>query len=192
MINDQEYWDSLRQGDKTALAYIYRQHVDALYSYGAQLTRDHGIVEDAIQDLFIELWQKRDSLGPTTNIRPYLIVSIRRKIIRLLGSRSNQELNLASHKTEQEEPAHDQSTETARLKAALQQLSEQQREVLYLKYFEGYDYKEIAEYTGFNHQSIRNTASRAINSLRKILGLMFLSYLINLLSTLDIHKVLLH
>ena len=51
-------WKDLLKGDKNALASIYSDHFDKLYNYGCRISKDAGIVEDAIQDLFIELWNR--------------------------------------------------------------------------------------------------------------------------------------
>lgn len=52
-----------------------------LYRYGFQYTKDKALIKDAIQDLFVELRQKRKRLSHTTSIKLYLYKSIRRKIL---------------------------------------------------------------------------------------------------------------
>ena len=84
MTLDQQRWAALKAGQKTALAQIYEHEVDALYRYGRQFTTDAALVEDCIQEMFISLWQNRNTLGTTTAIRPYLLVALRRRIVRKL------------------------------------------------------------------------------------------------------------
>ncbi|NBC08955.1 MAG: sigma-70 family RNA polymerase sigma factor [Bacteroidetes bacterium] len=177
-MQDAQLWQQLRSGHKPALERIYRREVDALYRYGRRLTENVPLVEDAIQELFIELWKRRESLGATDAIRPYLLVSLRRKIMRLSQKRDQQTLSWEEDQPPEAETeaaesqliAEEQTAETQqRLQQALQQLSPRQREILYLKYFQGLDYKDIAEAIGINYQSVRNTASAGLKALRKVL-----------------------
>lgn len=185
MNSDQQLWQALKQGDKKALASIYQQEVEALYRYGCQFTLNQSLVEDCIQDLFIELWKNRSRLGSTDAIRQYLLVALRRKIIRQLQQQSRREdrhlkvVTTATHTAAideqiiQQEEVLDQQKVVSK---ALKLLSERQREVLYLKYFEDLDYLSIAEMLGINYQSVRNTASAGMKALRKLITLIFILF----------------
>jgi RNA polymerase sigma-70 factor (ECF subfamily) len=178
MTIDQQLWQKLREGDKKALSDIYQAQVDALFRYGCQFTQDQRLVEDMIQDLFIELWKNHATLGTTDAIRQYLLVALRRKIIRQLQQSSQRQEKAAQHwSTASDTEAADYklienetvSAQQQQLNKALAQLSDRQREVLYLKYFEGFNYKEIADMLQINHQSVRNTATAGLKALRKLL-----------------------
>ena len=55
----------------------------------------------------------------------------------------------------------------AKLKKAFEALSSRQREIIYLKFYQGLDYEQIAEITGINYQSLRNTISIGIKKMRE-------------------------
>ena len=173
---DTALWQQLKNGEKQALEKIYRQEVKALLLYGKKFSNDEQLVEDCIQDLFIELWKNRATLGATNSIRPYLLISLRRKIIRNISQ--------SKKRFSQNEPEEYQfqmdfaiedliiqkelSTEqSAKLKTALASLSKRQQEALYLKYYSEMDYKDIAEIMGINYQSIRNLIFRALKLLKE-------------------------
>ena len=67
--------------------------------------------------------------------------------------------------------------QSARLKSAFDKLSTKQKEILYLRFYQGMDYEQIAEVLGMKYQSLRNAVSRAIKNLRgdMLLILLFLS-----------------
>ncbi|MEL6657734.1 MAG: sigma-70 family RNA polymerase sigma factor [Bacteroidota bacterium] len=186
MTKDQSLWEQLRAGQQQALATIYEQEVDALFRYGCQFTADQGLVQDCIQDLFIELWKNRATIGTTTAIRQYLLVALRRKIVRQLQQRSNRQERaekVQAESTDREQAIDEQivqaeevTTQQEQIARALQLLSDRQREVLYLKYFEEIDYKQIAEMLGINYQSVRNTASAGIKALRKLLAWLLIFF----------------
>src|SRR5690606_3537124 len=79
---DQELWNSFRKGEEQAFAQIARQYYPGLFSYGAKFSRDREFVNDCVQDLFLELWSKRESIGDTQFVKFYLFKSLRRKIHR--------------------------------------------------------------------------------------------------------------
>lgn len=186
MHDEQQLWDQLRKGDKQALAAIYQSQVDALFRYGCQFTADQALVQDCIQDLFIELWNNHDSIGTTTAIRQYLLVSLRRKIVRQLQQQNNRQdraervqMNAPAHELGADQQiieAEEVTTQQNRIASALSLLSDRQREVLYLKYFEELDYKTIAEMLSINYQSVRNTASAGLKALRKLLGFLLIFF----------------
>ena len=185
MGTDKILWDAMRAGDKSALETIYKSHVDSLYRYGIKIAQDPGLTEDAIQDLFIKLWNRRESIGPTDNIKNYLFTSLRRTIYRSRKSRSvstdPQELK-AQETAETFEDfmiSEEISAENAqKLKNALMEISERQREVIYLRYYQNMDYDEICEVMGITYQGARNMLFKAVKNLKKHLLLSFLLFYI--------------
>lgn len=174
--NQSELWNKLRAGEKSALQAIYDQESGYLYNYGRKIFQDVTIVEDAIHDLFVEIWQKRERLGSTDSIRKYLAASLRRKVISGIKKQSKsqsvesfdqidcnpelaiEELIISQEITEEK---------AAKLKKAFEALSSRQREIIYLKFYQGLDYEQIAEITGINYQSLRNTISIGIKKMRE-------------------------
>ena len=57
-----QLWQAIQLSDQIAFDQFYVLYVKLLYNYGCQLTVDVGLVEDCIQELFIQLWQKRATL----------------------------------------------------------------------------------------------------------------------------------
>lgn len=185
-MDDQQLWQRLKDGHDDALERIYREHVDALLRYGGQFSMDASLIEDCIHDLFVELWRNRKGLGRNDNIRPYLLVALRRKLIRQLKRLQRTQNENETNEIEfLAEPAIDEaiidreiSADNAKvLKQAMTRLSKRQREVLYLKYFEEMSYEDICEALGINYQSVRNLASTGIKALRKYLTVLWIIFL---------------
>ena len=174
-MTDLELWQELKQGSKKALESIYAEHASALLKYGAKFSLDEQLVEDCVHDLFIELWKNREGIGQTDSIRKYLLVALRRKIIREVG-RSSKHISGEEPQEYQFEAtlSIDQNLITAeieqarqqQLKAALNALSSRQKEIIYLKYFNGMDNQSISEILDINYQSVRNLLSRTLKALK--------------------------
>lgn len=175
-MSDKILWRQLKEGNHNALETIYRTHFAHLLNYGRKFSNNSATIEDAIQELFIELWNKRDALGETDAIKPYLLVSLRRKIIR--------SVKMIQKTTNDNEPtdyhfdavlAIDEdiigkelaAEKKQKLTEAMEKLSNRQREVLYLKYQNNMDYEGISEAMDINYQSARNLVSKAISALSK-------------------------
>ncbi len=176
-MSDQELWRQLQTGNHNALEKIYRAHFSYLYNYGRRFSSDEATVEDAIQDLFVEIWNNRSKLSTTDAIRPYLLVALRRKLFR-----ANKK-NIKNTGIELEEKHFDvvlaidqimvnnemDAAKKNQLKIAFEQLSSRQKEVLYLKYYADMDYNAISEAMGLNYQSSRNLVFRALQKLAKLM-----------------------
>jgi RNA polymerase sigma-70 factor (ECF subfamily) len=65
-------WESFRKGDKEAFASLFREHYATLYRFGNKFTTDTELLEDSIQELFIELWQAK-SQAPVLSVKAYLL-----------------------------------------------------------------------------------------------------------------------
>ncbi|MEZ5039363.1 MAG: sigma-70 family RNA polymerase sigma factor [Saprospiraceae bacterium] len=184
-MSDLLLWKQLKSGDKKALERIYLQEINFLLAYGKKLSKDEHLAADCVQDLFVELWRNRAGLGNTDSIRRYLLVSLRRKIIRNLQKSQKVQANTtpedahfaAELAIDTQLIAAEISAEQAiQLKKAFAELSNRQQEAIYLKYYTGMDYKEIAEVMDINYQSVRNLIFNALNVLRNLLGLLIFAF----------------
>jgi len=181
LVNDLDLWRQLKTGDRSALERIYREHVALLLRYGGRFSASNALVEDCVQDLFVDLWRRREALSDTDSIRRYLLVALRRRVIQRLDRHRKRFRDGAPGEYEfRATPAHDATLaageaaaeQSARLAAAFEQLSDRQREIVYLKYYGGFDYDDIGAIMDLNYQSARNLLSRALKKLKELLVLL--------------------
>ena len=169
-------------GDRDAFLSIYESHYQALFSYGFSLTASKEQTKDCIQELFLEIWNKHDSINKdVVNIRSYLFTWLRRKISkefkRLDGEKCTSELidNFSDNVLPYEDLliAFQQSEEKKdKLSAALKKLTKKQLEVIRLKYFENLSYEEIAVKTSRTQRTVYNLVYEAIHHLRECMRLL--------------------
>ena len=173
-----QLWEAFRDGDARALSTLFEMHYDALYHYGLKLTGDEELVKDCIQNLFQKLWRRREGLRAVQVVKAYLFKALRRhlgdetKLLKkhrhLLPTYTDSFEVTYSHEEFLIAQQGD-AEQSARLLAALNQLSKRQREALYLKFFDGFSYERIAEVMSLNVQSVRNLIFNALQTLRKVL-----------------------
>ena len=177
-------WESFRKGDREAFATLFRQHYELLFRYGSRLTPDADLLEDLIQELFLELWQSRSNT-PVLSVRAYLLKSLKYKLLKVFRQQGRLKRLSAgddnifewSHESfliaEQENAEKKQ-----RVLNALGHLSNRQREIIYLKYYQNLSYEEVGEIMNINYQVARNLLYQAMKSLKKWLpgplGIFFL------------------
>lgn len=184
LTNDEELWNKLREGQKTALSAIYNQEFQYLFNYGRKIFQRSELVEDCIHDLFVEIWNRHSSLGKTDSIRRYLSTSLRRKIVSVLKKESkSQSTDSFDQIPFDVELAIDEiivaqeisEEQSLKLKAAFDKLTAKQKEILYLRFYQGLDYEQIAEVLDMQYQSLRNAVSRAIKHLRSDMIIIILA-----------------
>ena len=74
-ISQNNFWNLfLTDGNEDALSHIYADNYDLLYDYGLRFTSNIHIVEDAIQDMYINLIKYRKNIGLVKNLQGYLIL----------------------------------------------------------------------------------------------------------------------
>lgn len=178
-ITDADLWQKFKSGEDAAFGLIFRTHYQAIFNYGLKFNSNSELVEDCIQELFLELWKNKASISQTDSIKPYLLKSIRRKIIK--QSNTNSKLrklfnNVLPKEYEFEvifspeyQLIHSQMSEekVKKLQTMLDSLPTRQKEVLYLIFYQDMSYEEIGQIMSMNYQSARNLVHRAIKLLRE-------------------------
>lgn len=170
---EETLWNALKVGDKAAFGQLYELHYRSLYDYGYRLMADRAQVEDAIQDLFIQLWRTRQNLSEVQHVKFYLFRALRRDIARFSEKRKHfQHMDVeqlfsddpAQYYFEREEQ---EKMLTHKLMRMLRQLPERQLEVITLRFFENFKTEEIAAIMGISEKSVRNTLYKALTQLRE-------------------------
>src|SRR5690625_4263831 len=86
---DQYLWSALKDGQQDALSELFKRHHKHLYNYGIKIVADTDIVNGAIQELFLTLWNSRSHLSSANSVKAYLLSSLRRLILKELKQKKN-------------------------------------------------------------------------------------------------------
>jgi RNA polymerase sigma factor (sigma-70 family) len=176
-MNEQLLWNQFISGDRVAFDRILHQYYLEVYYYGMKFSKDPETVKDAIQDLFLGLWDRREHLVSVLNIRAYLFASLRRilhrkqqKSDRLPTVLTDRESFMANHfyfSLDEHYIQNEAMVETAQwLNQRLASLPKRQLEVVYLRYFKQFSRNEVAEVMGISPQTVANLQQAALRKLR--------------------------
>ena len=169
-------WNAFKQGDREAFDTLFRRHYSILFQYGSKLCPEREILEDNIQELFIELWQS-SSATPIQSVKAYLLKALKYKLFKQLKpSRTLRSIDkledemsfIISHEDFiiQEE---ERKRSLHQVTNAINRLPNRQKEIIYLKIYQSLEYEEISEVMNINYQVARNLFYQAIKSLRLLL-----------------------
>src|SRR5690606_10205010 len=149
-----------------------------LMAYGKKICPDNTLLEDAVHDLFVYIWDKRESLGDTDSVIRYLCASLRRRLVKDMENQgkfqhpehleNHLSASVDSKESEWIREEHSLSQQSA-LQIAISKLPKRQQEALHLKFYHNMSYEDICAVMDINYQSVRNLISKAIIDLRTLL-----------------------
>ncbi|GAB3923985.1 RNA polymerase sigma factor [Larkinella terrae] len=173
-LTPQELWQRFKAGDELAFGELAQVHYRGLYNYGLRLTADSELVWDTIQDLLLDLWDHRTTVGDAVFVKAYLLKSLRYKLLKTRSGPTAVDIDESAptqlpfaDSIEQQIIADESQTEQTRLLHQLMaSLSKRQQEVLYLRFYQNLDNHEIAQIMGLERQSVANLLYRTFKELR--------------------------
>lgn len=175
-IEEQDLWNAFVQGDANSLEILYRRYFDELYTYGNKWLNNSSLTEDSIQDLFVKLMRNRVNLSTPASVKYYLFRSFRTVVVDKMKAKNKlsfvddpgDQHFLFELCPEQELIDHEhQDALQQKLTVALQALTPRQREAIFLRYIEGFSYKEVAEMMELTPKGTYKLMARAIEALKE-------------------------
>lgn len=165
----------MERGDEPSFSIIYNNHVDDLYSYGISLGFQKEMCKDAIQDTFYKLYISKDNLSHIKNITAYIFKSFKHRLIDLSRRNIKEETldtitdSFTVQVTVLDNIIDSEKTEILKKKVTslLNGLTDNQREIVYLKYMIELTHKEIADIMNIREESARKLLYRTMEKLRE-------------------------
>ena len=159
----------LNEQDSTWFAAFYERHVDTVYRVCRTHLRNAQDTEDATQDVFLKVLANRPEFESVEHEKAWLIRVAINRCKDLLKSSWSKRVDMESI-PEPMAPDADPVEAYDGTLALVMALPENQRNCVYLYYYEGYNASEIAELLEKPHSTIRNYLSDARKALREVLG----------------------
>lgn len=185
---DVQYWVQLKEGSEFALSKLVKKYFNILQNYAYKFNQDRDFIKDCVQEVFIEIWQRRDRINVPDSVKAYLMGSVRSKVFREISRQkinsSDAEIDLENNHLLLENSIEallieeESVSELERkMKDSLEKLPQRQREVLYLQYYQNLSRDEIAQIMDINTQSVSNLTQRAYKALKDNWGLILIIFL---------------
>lgn len=172
----QQLWQEYRAGDMYALAKLMEGYYADLFHWGMRLHTDREFVKDCIQEMFVNLWKTQSSSSAVENIRSYLLVVLKTRILRELSKKQTTfqsalsddyafavEFGADIRLIDEENEIY----QIRKLEHVINHLPDRQKELIYLRFYQNLSFEQIAEVMQLGRQSVYNLLQKSLNSLRK-------------------------
>ena len=147
-----------------------------LFNWGMRLHSEREFVKDCIQEIFLSLWKIQNTIAPVENVRSYLLVVLKSRILRELSKKENRlcqsltddyavavEFSADLHLIEEEHEVY----QLRKLEQVMNHLPPRQKELIYLRFHQNLSFEQIAEVMQLGRQSVYNLLQKSLNSLRR-------------------------
>jgi RNA polymerase sigma-70 factor (family 1) len=171
---DLELLQLLRSDDDFAFTAIYQRYWERLFTAACRKLASPHEAEEIVQDIFLDLWRRRDSIAINGDLEAYLAVAVKYRVINFLASRNRKKRLFASAP---DAVAHNDA-DTAwleyselekQLADTIERLPEKCRLVFLLSRAKGMNHKQIATRMGIAEKTVESHMTRALRSLRSAL-----------------------
>ena len=175
--SDFELTELLKFDDRAAFTELYNRYKGLLYIYACKITMDDDLAEDIVQELFVKIWDKRQSLNFTTSVSSYFYTSIKHKFFDLLDRQKISEaylqaIQLFLDSGENSTDSYIREKELASIiEKEIYNLPSKMREIFLLSRKENLSNNEIAALLDISEKTVRNQLSTALKTLKTKLGL---------------------
>ena len=172
-----DLWLKFKAGDSVALGQLAQIHYRALYNYATKFSNNPDFIRDCLQELYLELWERRTFLSDTAFVKSYLFKALRHKLIketaRLKRFQEPHEALFEVHATDLPIESHIIETESLihqnkRLTNVISRLSKRQQEIIYLRFYQNLENEDISNVMGLGRQSVSNLLYKTLKEMKEI------------------------
>ena len=169
---DKELLELVINGSRQAFGELYTRYKGQLMRYCKQFLKDETGSEDVVQDVFLQLWEKRDSIGTIVSFSGYLHTLAQNRILNMfrqfdVHSRFARHILMNEKDTTNEtEDSIITNDYVELLNKAIECLSPRQKEIFQLSRIQGLTYREISELMQISLDTVQEHASLALKKIR--------------------------
>jgi RNA polymerase sigma-70 factor (ECF subfamily) len=162
---------ALQHGDDKAMETLFRCYYKRLCTYANTLVNDSDESEEIVQQVFVQMWEKRETMEITTSVQSYLFRAVRNNSLNRIKHEKVRriyadEVNALSGNSEPAATMTFQNELQMQIHSAIESLPEQCRLIFKLSRFEELKYAEIADQLGISVKTVENQMGKALRIMR--------------------------
>lgn len=165
--DDSELLSKLRSHDRVAFELLYRRYWQNLYDFAFLKTHDTNTAEEIVQDLFVTIWEKRESLQ-IKNLRNYLFTAVRNRVIDHYKEKVFAELDNIEPPEAPEYSFFLEELE-ATMQNSIAQLPDKTQRIFLLSRFEGKTVRQISADLNLPERTVEYHITQALRMLKVLL-----------------------
>lgn len=176
-------------GDKKALEMIYKRYYKGLHGFARAFIREFQVAEDIIQNVFLKIWENKETWNPDGKLRHYLFTAVRNESLNYkrhsrIVKDSAIELSRIYEERRDFDVDEDQSDIKLEIEKGINNLPPRCREIFLLNRKSGLTYTEIALYLDISINTVDTQMGRALETLR-----IFLSEHLSIILVISAHTI---
>ncbi|MBS4012298.1 MAG: RNA polymerase sigma-70 factor [Bacteroidetes bacterium] len=169
--------------DKQSFQVVFNEYYTSLCRFAVSFLGDNDSAEEIVQQVFVNLWEKRNTIDQDKSVKTYLFTSVKNRSLNYIRDNKKYRSYYLDFELEMEIPVEgkdvvSESDLNNQINRALDKLPDKCREVFMLCRFEDMKYKEVAEKLGISQKTVEAQMSKALKILREELKDYFVLLLI--------------
>lgn len=163
---------SIKEGDRKAFKIFYDTYASFVYSLSYRILKDNAMAEEVVQECFVNIWLKRETIDEKKEITSFIFVVAKRICLNYLRKIKYANIYLKQIKLNDVNDVEEKialSDLQKSLSDRIALLPKQQRTAFELSRLEGYTHQQIAEQMGISPNTVKNHITQALAYLRKYL-----------------------
>ena len=170
-IEDKILLDEIRKRNSKVFEMLFRDYYSTLIRYADGFVFDKTVSDDIVQNFFIYLWEKGETLEIKSSLRAYFYQSVRNRCLNYLRDlrvKDKHDLLFLEASLNSDDPSFWQDTELVdQINQALESLPKEMRDIFTMKYLKGAKTKEIASLKKISSNTVKTQLQRAREKLKK-------------------------
>jgi len=168
VADDRELLARVAAHDEAAFRRLYERYATRVFCYALTILRNRHLAEEVVQDTMVAVWEGAATFKGSSRVSTW-IFGVARNQAHALLRREARGARTANEPLVLPDPAG-QVERAERVRSALERLSPQQREVVFLAFYEGLSYQEIARILGVPEGTVKSRMYHAKRALAEVLA----------------------
>ncbi len=174
IIGDKELLARIVDRDETALRQLIARHQARVFRFIAARVRDAAVVEELTSEVFVEVWTKAHTFEGRSSPSTWLLAIAHNRAVSATRRRreevwSDDEAGALVDESDDPEVSLQKSDKSALMRACLQRLSAEHREIIQLVYYQEQSITEVAEVLAIPQATVKTRMFYARKKLSEVL-----------------------
>ncbi len=181
-LSDLELLDRIKDSDRLAFDILYERYWEGIYSSAYKRLCDEEICRDIVQDVFLQLWLRRDSLV-IRDVSAYLYIAVRNLVFKHMYKQQrfielSDLLNNMLADKEQSDASVLRKEFWQTYETWIRTLTTSQQEIFKMRYNDDLSTLEIADKLKITRKTVQNQLTKSVSKIRQSLGVFMIALLI--------------
>ena len=172
LTDEKELYQRLKEGDERAFNALFQKYYSSMCHFARQFLNDSEMAEETVQDMFVRIWEKRESLNIETSVKHYFFRSVRNHCLNQIQHQKirKQYASMVKESAHQDIDPDQYYVEVdllKRIENSIDSLPAKRQEIFRLSREQGLKYKEIAEELKISVKTVEAQMGLALKHLRE-------------------------